>query len=135
MNPIFAVLAILLAACQTPPAMNPATSDLPRISVTSDGGMTGRGVGGIEIDGGRIAATLGQKSCGGTLSEDERAELQKLIGFQEVKSAGHGAPDQIHYTLTAGGRSASWYGEETPKEIGALFRSLWKIRARVLAAC
>ena len=45
--------------------MTSSASELPRISVTSDGGITGRGVGGIIIDNGQVTATLQQKSCSG----------------------------------------------------------------------
>jgi hypothetical protein len=128
-------LAIVIAACQTPVSMSSSASELPRISVTSDGGFTGRGVGGVEIDGGRITATLGQKSCSETLTDNERSELQKLIAIHDSKASGHGSPDQIHYTLKAGDHTASWFGEEAPKEIAPLFRLLWRIRERALASC
>jgi len=57
------LMAMILAACHTDVPMTSSASELPRISVTSDGGITGRGVGGIVIDNGQVSASLQQKSC------------------------------------------------------------------------
>ena len=132
--PLF-LMAMLVAACQTDAPMTSAASELPRISVTSDGGITGRGVGGIVIDNGQVTATLQQKSCSGALTDAERAKLQKLIAIRDANAEGHGHPDQIRYTLTAGDRTVTWFGEDAPKEIAPLFQLLWQIRQRVLASC
>jgi len=112
-----------------------SSSELPRISVTSDGGITGRGVGGIVIEGGQVTATLQQKSCTGTLTHEERSKLQRLTAVNNAAEAGHGSPDQIRYTLRAGEHEVSWFGENPPKEIAPLFQLLWQIRQRVLASC
>jgi hypothetical protein len=128
-------IAILFAACHTDVPMASSASELPRISVTSDGGITGRGVGGIVIDGSQVTATLQQKSCSGTLTDAERSKLQALIPIRDSNAEGHGHPDQIRYTLTAGDRTATWYGEDAPKEIAPLFQLLWQIRQRVMASC
>ena len=128
-------IAILIAACHTDVPMTSSTNDLPRISVTSEGGITGRGVGGIVVDGGQVTATLQQKSCSGPLTDAERSKLQKLIPIRDSSPAGNGHPDQIRYTMTVGGHTASWFGEEAPKEIASLFQMLWQIRQRVLASC
>ena len=129
------LMAMLVAACHTDVPMTSSASELPRISVTSDGGITGRGVGGIVINNGQVTATLQQKSCSGALTEAERAGLQKLIAIRDSSTEGHGHPDQIRYTLTVGDRTATWYGEDAPKEIAPLFQLLWQIRQRVLASC
>jgi hypothetical protein len=131
---LFAI-AILFAACHTDVPMTSSASELPRISVTSDGGITGRGVGGVVIDGGQVTATLQQKSCGGALTDSERNELQKLIPIRGANADGHGHPDQIHYTLMVGDRQAGWYGEDPPIEVAQLFKAVWQIRQRVLASC
>src|SRR5881227_831045 len=97
------VMAMLLAACHTDVPMSSSASELPRISVTSDGGITGRGVGGIVIDGGEVTAMLTpQKSCNAPLTNAERAEIRKLLPIADANDPGHGHPDQIHYTLIAG---------------------------------
>lgn len=129
------LMALLLAACQTDAPMTSSPSELPRISVTSDGGITGRGVGGIVIDNGQVTATQQQKACSGALTDSERTQLQKLIPIRDSTEAGHGHPDQIRYTLTVGDRTAVWFGEEAPKDIAPLFQLLWQIRQRVLANC
>ena len=127
-------VVIFLAACHTHVPMA-SSSELPRISVTSDGGITGRGVGGIVIEGGQVTATLQQKSCTGTLTDEERSKLPKLTDVNDAAEAGHGSPDQIRYTLNAGEHKVSWFGENAPKEIAPLFQLLWQIRQRVLASC
>jgi hypothetical protein len=129
------LVAMLLVACHTDVPMTSSASELPRITVTSEGGITGRGVGGIAIEKGQITATLQQKSCSGTLTDSERANLQKLIPIRESNEGGTGHPDQIRYTLTVGDRTATWFGEDGPKEIAPLFQLLWQIRQRVLATC
>jgi len=132
--PLF-LMAMLVAACHTDVPMSSSASELPRISVTSDGGITGRGVGGIVIDGSQVTATLQQKSCSGSLTDSERSQLSKLIPIRDSNAEGHGHPDQIRYTLTAGDRTATWYGEDAPKELAPLFQLLWQIRQRVIATC
>jgi hypothetical protein len=127
--------AMLLAACHTDVPMTSSASELPRISVTSEGGITGRGVGGVVVDGGAVTATLQQKSCSGALTVSERSRLQKLIPIRDSNAEGHGHPDQIRYTMTVGDRTAMWFGEDAPKEIAPLFQLLWQIRQRVLASC
>jgi len=128
-------IAIVIAACQTGGSMTSSTNDLPRISVTSEGGITGRGVGGIVIEGGQVTATQQQKSCTAALSDSERSKLRALIPIRDSNPAGSGHPDQIRYTLTVGDHTASWYGEEAPKDVAPLFTLLWQIRQRVLASC
>jgi hypothetical protein len=132
--PLF-LMVMFLAACHTDVPMTSSTSELPRISVTSDGGITGRGVGGMVIDNGQVTATLQQKSCTAALTDSEHAKLQKLIAIRDSNAEGHGHPDQIRYTLTAGDRTAMWFGEDAPKEIAPLFQLLRQIRQRVLASC
>ena len=132
--PLLAI-AIFFAACHTDVPMASSASELPRISVTSDGGITGRGVGGIVIDGSQVTATLQQKSCSGALTDSERSKLEALIPIRDSNAEGHGHPDQIRYTLTAGDRTATWYGEDAPKAVAPLFQLLWQIRQRVIANC
>jgi hypothetical protein len=116
-------------------AMPSPENELPRISLTSQGGITGRGAGGIIVNGDQVTATLHQKWCPGTLTDSERNRLQTLIPIRASNAEGHGFPDQIHYTLTAGDRTASWYGEDAPEEFAALFQLLWKVWERVLGSC
>jgi hypothetical protein len=128
-------IALLFAACHTDVPMTSSASELPRISVTSEGGITGRGVGGVTIENGQVTTTLQQKSCSAALTDSERVKLQKLTPIRDSNAEGHGHPDQIRYTLTVGDRTATWFGEDAPKEIAPLFQLLWQIRQRVLASC
>ena len=125
---------LFLAACHTDVPMT-TSRELPRISVTSDGGITGRGVGGIVVENGQATATLQQKSCTGALTDDERSKLREMAPGNDAEEPGHGTPDQIRYTLRYGERTISWFGENAPKEIAPLFQLLWQIRQRVLASC
>jgi hypothetical protein len=115
--------------------MTSSASELARITLTSDGGITGRGVGAVVIDNGQVTATLQQKSCTAALTDSERNKLQKLIPIRDSSQPGHGHPDQIRYTLTVLERTATWFGENAPKEMAPLFQLLWQIRERVLARC
>jgi hypothetical protein len=128
-------MAILIAACHTDVPMPSSTNDLPRMSVTTEGGITGRGLGGVTVEGGQVTATLQQKSCTSPLTDSERSRLQTLIPIRDANATGNGHPDQIRYTLTAGDHTVSWYGEEAPKDVAPLFELLWQIRQRVLASC
>jgi hypothetical protein len=103
--------------------------------VTSEGGIAGRGVGGITIDDAKIAASDMRRTCGSTLSNDERAELQSLTSIVAHETTEPARPDQIRYTLSVGDVRASWYGEEPPADVAAMFKALWRIRARVLSGC
>ncbi|MDQ3281577.1 MAG: hypothetical protein M3Q69_09200 [Acidobacteriota bacterium] len=78
-----------------------------RITITTDGGFTGRGIGSAsaEIDDARIA----QLHC-------------------DQWRAHYGAPgaDLVHYTLTVGGRSVTWSeGAAIPSELAELFEEVW----------
>jgi hypothetical protein len=128
-------MPLILKACHTDAAMPSPANGLPPISVTSQGGITGRGAGGIIVDGDQVTATLHQKSCPGTLTDAERNRLQTLLPIRDSNAEGHGFPDQIHYTLTAGDRTVSWYGEDAPEEIAKVFQLLWQIRERVMGSC
>jgi len=112
-----------------------SSSEHPPITVTSEGGITGRGVGGLVIDGAQVTATLGQRSCNGTLTADEQKRMQALMPVRDSDPSGHGSPDQIRYTLSAGDHKVSWFGENAPADVAPLFKLLWQIRQRVLAAC
>lgn len=129
----FLAFAILLIACQTADPM--AEMDLPRISLTSDGGISGRGVGSVSVDQGEVTAGSDRKTCHATITDGERHELSKLTDISEYKPSGFGSPDEVRYTLSVGSRTATWYGELPPKSIRPLVTALWKIRQRVLATC
>jgi hypothetical protein len=132
--------ALLLAACGT-------TNAMMTMKLTSDGGFTGRGVGGVVIDGRSIEARDLAHTCRGTLSNAEEKRLGELAAASHPeawpesyasKERPHGAPDQIRYTITAGEHSTSWYGETgdgVPREIMELYAALVAVQQRVLREC
>jgi hypothetical protein len=132
--------ALLLAACGTTDAMM-------TMKLTSDGGFTGRGVGGVVIDGRNIEARDMAHTCQGTLSAAEEKRLSELAAASHPeawpesyasKERPHGSPDQIRYTITVGARSTSWFGEAgegVPREILELHAALVAVQQRVLRDC
>jgi len=140
MNGAIYVAALLLAGCGTSDAML-------TMKLTSDGGITGRGVGGVTVDGTKVQANDTRRTCEGTLSAAEEKQLRELAAgahpetwAESYASAErpHGAPDQIRYTLTVGNRPASWYGEGAegvPQEILRLRAALEAVRQRVMREC
>lgn len=103
-------------------------------SLTTDGGLSGRGLGSIEV----VARDITTDKCKATLTDEEAAELARLAKAAKPESwkseyGQQARPDQVHYTLTLEGHSTSWWGENPdglPAEARALRESLWKIRAR-----
>jgi hypothetical protein len=128
---ILLVLMLATSMCDTASAPGP----LPPIAITSEGGIAGRGVGGVRIEESRVSATDMRRTCSGTLTDAERAELAALKPIAAREEQSPGRPDQIRYTMTVGEMSASWYGEDPPTELAPIFRVVWRIRARVLASC
>ncbi len=133
------LLASLLAlSCNTVSVPAPVDLDL-----TTDGGLTGRGLGSVSIRGDAITArTLGPQSCSGTVTATERNELAAAVEpalHEEWRSdytpAGnpHGSADQIRYALTLNGRRVTWTDEaETslPPALAALRKIAWQLRER-----
>ena len=118
------------------------------MKLTSEGGISGRGVGGVAIDGAKVTATDTRRSCPGTLSADEETRLRDLASKAHPESwpesyasaeRPHGAPDQIRYTLTVGAHSTSWFGEAgeggVPHAIMELHAALVAVQQRVLRDC
>jgi hypothetical protein len=105
------------------------------MSITTDGGISGRGLGSVTIAQSSVTASDGRRSCDGTLTAAERDALRQLTAVTPRETTAPGRPDQIRYTLTVGERSASWYGEEPPPDLARAFATLWQIRVRVLGSC
>lgn len=82
-----------------------------RITISSDGGFTGRGVGSASAD----------------VDDAELAQLRTESWRDEYSAPG---ADLIRYTLTFGERSVSWQeGAEIPRELQELFEKVWRARA------
>jgi hypothetical protein len=159
---LFLALTLLLmnvaASCQQSGAtMNSGTTTTSpswSIELSSEGGIAGRGVGGVAIDASRIEGRDMARSCSVTPTSAELERLQKAIEASDPKSwkpryadpaAPNGHPDQILYRITwhpdgdAGtSYTTSWYGENsssTPAAIVRLDRELQEARSRALANC
>ena len=140
MNGAIYVAALLLAGCGTSDARL-------TMKLTSDGGIAGRGVGGVAVDGTKVQADDTRRTCEGTLSAAEEKQLRELAASAHPEAwpesyasaeRPHGAPDQIRHTLTVGKRSTSWYGETpegVPQEIIRLRAALEAVRQRVMRDC
>lgn len=82
-----------------------------RITISSDGGFTGRGVG----------------SASAEIDDDEIARLRVDEWRDEYETRG---ADLIRYTLSIGERSVSWQeGADIPRELRELFERVWRTRA------
>ena len=127
------LVALFVTSCNTSTPMT--STPLPHIAITSEGGIAGRGVGGLTIDDPRLTASDMRRTCGGALTDAERSELAPLLSIANSDAPAPGHPDQIRYTVTVGDKTASWYGEEPPAELATLFKVLWRIRGRVLGSC
>jgi hypothetical protein len=114
----------------------PSQQPIPRIEVTTDGGFVGRGIGGVVIDGTTVTATDLARTCKGELTPREEVSLSHAIAkFKDSGKSPAGHPDEIGYTLVLAGQSTSWHGETAPPGAAAVFKSVWRVRQRVLDDC
>jgi len=136
---LIALAALLLNTAESCDAAKTTTM---HIELTSEGGISGRGVGGITIDGTAVTAGDGRRECHGELTVDERDMLAQRVRDAHPErwktDEGTGHPDQIRYTLKLSDHPISWHGEDLsvlPADVRALYTTLWKIRERVLGSC
>jgi len=106
------------------------------LTIKTDGGFTGRGVGHLSINGEKVTT----ERCDGTLSRAECEQLAAAIAAAKKlkwrESYGHASPDAVEWTLELDDRKASWYdGNDLPKELEQLRDTAWKLRQRVIDAC
>lgn len=78
-----------------------------RVTITTDGGFTGRGI--------------------GSASADVDDELLRGAGeWAEVYTTRRGA-DLVRYTMTFGGKSVTWTdAAEIPEDLRRVFEEVWK---------
>ena len=142
--------AMLLAAHTCVPKDKMVTKMLT-MRLTTDGGLAGRGLGNVTVDATtdanapRVETTdAARKSCNGTLTPEEKQRLRNLANaarpdlWQHEYPAPRGSGDMIHYTLTLGDRTTSWYGEspsDLPQDARDLREALWGVRDRVARGC
>jgi len=81
-----------------------------RVTITTDGGFTGRGIGSAEAD-------------------VEDALLRDAESWEEEYRVARGA-DLVRYTMSFGGRSVTWTeGAEVPEDLRHVFITVWSCRA------
>jgi hypothetical protein len=132
-------LTLLLASCNTAAVTAPID-----LTISTEGGFTGRGVGSISIrDGAVDAGTLGTARCTGELTADERGALARALAAAHSdqwkrdytpSSNPNGYADQVRYTLTLNGRTVSWTDESRdalPSDLIAIHDLAWSVRDRV----
>jgi len=131
MTTLITLLAAAILSCNT-------VSTMPdvHLTITTDGGFTGRGLGTIAIE----AKKATTDRCSSPLTAAELEQLgeamnaAKKIEWKESYGAAH--PDAVRWTLETDGRKTSWYdNNDVPKELGALRDAAWKVRERVNHAC
>ena len=111
-----------------------------KLELQTDGGLMGRGVGGVVIDDDDVVAIDFGRRQRGRLTFAERDELQRAIGRLEIRvpqQPSEGMRDTIRYALTmdAFGRPVSnvcWNDDDASNDLLALRDVVWKIRGRVL---
>ena len=125
-----------------PGACNNGVNNMPMLiaaiilTIKTDGGFTGRGLGHLAINGEKVTT----ERCDGKLSRAECDLLTSAIAAaKKLKwrdSYGHAAPDAVEWTMELDDRKASWYdSSEVPKELDNLRTAAWKVRQRVIDDC
>lgn len=100
------------------------------IELTTEGGLTGRGVGNLRVEGDTLFLN-GQRRR--QITEAEGARLDLLTGtLPQVSRRKERPPDGIRYQVRVGDQSVSWTDadfDRLPDEIRRLFAALWNMRA------
>lgn len=121
MKRVLTALALMALACNT---AGPMSNDW-RVAIATDGGFTGRGLGGVTIEGAANRDAALARAVAAAKPEGWKREYVK-------PGNPHGYADQVHYTLTLtrDGRTtdASWYDdarEQLPQDLASLFDRAW----------
>ena len=99
-----------------------------RIELTTSGGLTGRGIGSVLVDG--TTATIDGKVTT-ELTEDEAARLHRLPIVRTTRPPA-ATPDAIRYTLIIDGERWSWSDPGVPTDCRRWAEALMAIRDRAL---
>ncbi len=99
-----------------------------RVELTTSGGLTGRGVGSVRVEGSN--ATIDDRVTT-QLTKSEEARLHRLPIVPAARPAA-GSPDAILYTLTIDGQRFSWSDVSAPTECRRWAEALLAIRDRAL---
>ncbi len=98
------------------------------IQLTTSGGLTGRGVGSVKVDG--SSATIDNRVTV-ELTDQEAARLHRLPVLRSTRGPST-LPDAITYTLTVDGERWSWTDIGAPSECRRWAEALLAIRDRAL---
>lgn len=99
-----------------------------RVELTTSGGLTGRGIGSVRVDG--SSATIDGRVTTG-LTQAEEARLNRLPIVRTARSP-RGGPDAITYTLTIEGERFIFDDVAAPPECRRWAEVLLAIRERAL---
>jgi len=96
------------------------------IELTTDGGMTGRGIGSVRIEGAKLTVS------GRFVRDLSAAELKMLnrlaSSLEDFEGGGRRAPDAVRYRLRAGGHTLTWTDADSlPRPAQAFFDALWNL--------
>jgi hypothetical protein len=119
--------ALTIEVSNMPPSFILFDTAMPEnetIELTTDGGLTGRGVGSVRIEGRKLFAN-GRFVRDLTLSERQR--LNTFAAAIDDFSGSATAPDAIHYRLRAGDHVLTWTdADRLPAPVQTLFDALWR---------
>lgn len=99
-----------------------------RIELTTSGGLTGRGIGSVKVEG--STATI-DGSVTTQLTDVEEARLHRLPIVRRSRT-GAPTPDAVQYTLTIDGERFSWTDGGAPNDCQRWAETLLAIRDRAL---
>jgi hypothetical protein len=95
------------------------------IELTTDGGLTGRGIGSVRIEGTKLIVS---GRFVRNLSATEVRTLVELTSSLEDFEGSRQTPDAVHYRLRAGGHTLTWTdADPLPRPAQALFDALWNL--------
>lgn len=100
-----------------------------RVELTTSGGLTGRGLGSVVIEG-RRAIIDGKVSS--QITDAEEARLSRLPIVRSTRSP-RGSADAVSYTLVIDGHRWTWTDAAPPSDCSRWAEVLLAIRERALA--
>lgn len=100
-----------------------------QIELTTYGGVTGRGIGSVRVDG--STATIDDRVTT-QLTEAEEARLHHLPIVRKTRPPAS-TPDAIRYTLVIDGERWTWSDPGAPPDCRRWAEALFAIRERALA--
>ena len=99
-----------------------------KIQLTTSGGLTGRGVGSVQIEGASVTV---DDRVTVELTDAEEARLHRLPILRNTRGPA-ATPDAVTYTLTVDGQRWSWSDLGATRECRTWAEALLAIRERAL---